>query len=187
MKTWVRMLPLAGGLGLTACGGGGEVSGTVIGLTASGLSLSNGYETITVPKDATTFAFPTDVEEGKAYAVVVVTQPTGLRCSVSNGTGTGTASATAASTSVSVACLPVWSISGTVSGLTRSGLVLNNGYEDIVVAAGALSFAFPTQLPTGSSYRVTVTTQPTLQSCSVSRAEDVVGSEPVSDVAVSCN
>ncbi len=184
MKNLCKALPLAALL-LGGCGGGGAVSGTVIGLTASGLSLSNGYETIVVAKDASTFAFPTDVEDGKGYAVVVVTQPTGLRCSVSNGTGTATA--TVGTNSVSVACVPVWSLSGTVSGLTRAGLVLNNGYEDITLAAQVPSFAFPTQLPEGSTYIVTVKTRPTGQVCTVSNGEGVVAAAPVANVAVACN
>ena len=185
MRNWVEALPLAALLVLAGCGGGSTVSGTVIGLTASGLSLSNGFETLSVPKDATTFTFPTDVEDGKGYAVVVVTQPTGLRCTVSNGTGT--ASATAAATSVSVACVPVWTISGTVSGLTRSGLVLNSGYEDVAVAAQAPSFAFPTPLPGGSSYRVTISAQPTGQTCNVGNGDGVVDAAAVANVAVTCN
>lgn len=185
MNSRAKILAFGVWLILAGCGGGSEVSGTVIGLTASGLSLSNGFETISVPKDATTFAFPTDVEDGKGFAVVVVTQPTGLRCTVSNGTGTAVGGT--AATAVSVACIPVWSISGTVAGLVRDGLVLNNGYEDITVAARMPSFAFPTQLPSSASYRVTIKTQPTGQACSVANGDGVVASGPVADVAVACN
>ena len=181
----LRALCVAASIGVAGCGGGGAVSGTVLGLSGSGLSLSNGFETINVAKDATTFAFPTDVEDGKAFAVVVVTQPSGLRCTVSNGTGT--ASATAATTSVSVSCVPVWTVSGTVRGVLRAGLVLNNGYEDIPVAAGAPTFAFPTPLPSGSTYRVTVKTSPSAQVCAVSSGEGEVLDSAVANVAVSCN
>lgn len=178
----IALLPM---LLLGGCGGGGEVSGTITGLTADGLSLSNGYETITVAKDASTFVFPTDVDDGKTYSVVVVSQPNELRCSVSNGTGT--ASATVVVPPVLVSCIPVWSVSGTVSGLFSSGLVLNNGVDDITVAAGAPSFAFPTQLTTGSTYRVTVKTQPSQQSCRVSNGDGQVDSAAVADVAVACD
>lgn len=184
MKSLCKAFPLAALL-LVGCGGGGEINGTVTGLTASGLSLSNGFETITVAKDATRFNFPTEVEDGNGYAVVVVTQPTGLRCTVSNGSGT--VSGSIAPPTVSVSCVAAWSISGRISGLARSGLVLSNGAEDVAIAANAASFAFPTQLVSGASYSVTIKTQPVLGRCSVSNGEGVVGSEAVSDVIVSCN
>jgi hypothetical protein len=170
---------------LSACGGGSEIGGTVLGLTAPGLTLSDGYETISVAEDATSFSFPTVVDEGKGYAVVVVTQPSGLRCSIANGTGTATATGTVSG--VSVGCVPVWIVSGTLTGVAASGLVLNNGYEDIGIAAFASSFAFPTALAPGSSYLVVVKTAPLGQVCSVVNGEGTVGDAPVSDVAVRCN
>ena len=184
MNSLCKALPLAALLLLVGCGGGGEISGTVTGLTADGLSLSNGSETITVAKDATRFSFPTEVEDGNGYAVVVVTQPTGLRCTVSNGSGT--VSGGIAPPAVSVSCVAAWSLSGRVNGLSRSGLVLSNGAEDIAIAANAASFAFPTQLVSGASYSVTVKTQPLLGRCAVSNGEGVVGSEAVSNLIVTC-
>jgi RNase P/RNase MRP subunit p29 len=184
MATANRHLSLVAVVLLAGCGGGGEISGTVTGLTASGLSLSNGFETIDVAKDATRFAFPTEVEDGNGYAVVVVTQPTGLRCTVSNGSGS--VSGGLAPPAATVNCVAAWSISGRVNGLSRSGLVLANGSEDITIAANAASFAFATQLPGGASYSVTVRTQPALQRCTVGNGDGVVGQEAVSDVLVSC-
>jgi len=184
MRAAIKHLSLAAAALLAGCGGGGEITGTVTGLTATGLSLSNGFETIDVAKDATRFAFPTKVEDGSGYAVVVVTQPTGLRCTVSNGSGT--VSGGLAPPTVTVTCVAAWSISGRVNGLSRSGLVLANGSEDIAIAANATSFAFATQWPSGASYSVTVKTQPGLQRCTVSNGDGVVGQQAVSDVVVSC-
>ena len=184
MNAAIRPVSLVAAVLLAGCGGGGEISGTVTGLTASGLSLSNGFETISVAKDETRFAFPTEVEDGNGYAVVVVTQPTGLRCTVSNGSGT--VSGGLAPPAVNVNCVQVWSISGRVNGLLRIGLVLANGTEDIAVAANAASFAFPTQLPSGASYSVTIKAQPGVQRCTVSNGDGVVGQEAVTDVVVSC-
>ncbi len=169
----------------SGCGGGSDISGTVTGLTAAGLSLSDGYETITVAKDATSFVFPTLVDDTKTYTVSVVTQPVGLRCSVANGSGTA-----ARNTDVSnvvVTCVAVYTLSGTVSGLRGNGLVLNNGSEAVGVAAEALSFAFPTALARDTIYNVTVTTQPAQQTCTVSNGDGIVGAEAVTDVAIRCN
>jgi hypothetical protein len=169
----------------SGCGGGSDISGTVTGLTVAGLTLSNGFEAISVAKDATSFAFPALVDDTKTFNVTVVTQPTGLRCTVANGSGTA-----ASNTDVSnviVTCIAVYPLSGTLSGLRRSGLVLNNGSEDVSVAAEAPSFAFPTGLASGTTYVVTVKTEPIAQVCSVSNGTGTVGSVAVANVAVSCN
>jgi len=179
-----RGMTLASAVVLAACGGG-EVGGTITGLTNAGLVLTNGSETINVAANATSFTFPTGLDDGKAYAVSVVTQPAGLQCGVTNGTGV--ASSSAVVNNVVVTCVAVFSVSGTVAGLTRAGLVLNLGGEDLAVAAPAPSFAFVTRLPTGAEYLVTVKTQPTGQACSVSSGGGVVGAVAVADVAVRCN
>lgn len=67
------------------------IGGTVSGLTAAGLVLTNGSTggTLEVAKDATSFVFANNpVVYGQTYGVTVLTNPTGLSCSVANGTGT---------------------------------------------------------------------------------------------------
>ena len=64
------------------------LGGTVSGLNADGLVLANGGQTVTVNKGGTGFAFATPIASGGGYSVTVQTQPTGLTCSVANGTGT---------------------------------------------------------------------------------------------------
>ena len=82
------------------------LGGKVSGLTADGLVLINGsnYQ-YTVPKDATSWAFPSAIEYGSAYGVSVLTQPTSgqLFCSVSNPIGE---MGDAAITNVDVSCVP---------------------------------------------------------------------------------
>jgi len=63
------------------------VGGTIAGLTASGLVLANGTDSVSVAANATSFVLPTALTPGTSYNVVVETQPTGLACSVANGGG----------------------------------------------------------------------------------------------------
>lgn len=81
-----------------------------------------------------------------------------------------------------------YTIGGVVSGLTGSGLILqNNGGGNLgVLADGA--FTFTTGLGSGSAYAVTVKTQPSspAQNCVVARGTGTVGVANVTDVAVSC-
>lgn len=172
---------------LAACGGGGSgflISGTVIGLSASGLTVTNGTDTIAIAADATMFQFPTALAETTGYVVSVVTQPSGSSCSVVNGVGTVDSIDI---DNVVIDCVPTFSISGTLSGVTAAGLVLADGVDRIDIAPGSVSFAFPTPLVQGSAYSVTVTTEPVGQSCSVANGSGTVGAAAITDIAVSCD
>ena len=59
-----------------------------------------------------------------------------------------------------------YSITGTVSGLASTGLVLQNGDESLAITSNG-NFRFPTGAANGASYSVTVKTQPSGQVCSV--------------------
>lgn len=81
-----------------------------------------------------------------------------------------------------------YTVGGTVTGLSGSGLVLeNNGGDDLTVAASG-SFTFATALMTGANYAVTVKTQPTnpAQTCTLSNASGTAASSNITNVAVSC-
>lgn len=83
---------------------------------------------------------------------------------------------------------PTYTIGGTVSGLTGSGLILqNNGGNNLAISNGA--FSFTTALATGAAYVVTVLTPPTgpSQTCTVvTNGSGTVGAANVTNVAVLC-
>ena len=62
---------------------------------------------------------------------------------------------------------PSYTVGGTVSGLTGSGLVLQDSAGGTFSVSGNGSFAFATALASGDSYAVTVMTQPSNQTCIV--------------------
>ncbi len=165
------------------------VSGTVVGLQGSGLTLAMpGQSNLPVAPGATSFAFPTPMMSGTSYAVTVATQPSGQVCTVGGGAGSmGGANVT----NVVVNCSAnQFLVGGTVSGLAGSGLVLSMaGQADLSVPAGATSFAFGAPMATGSAYSVAVKTQPRSppQTCTVANAAGTMGSASVTDVAVSCS
>jgi 6-phosphogluconolactonase len=82
-----------------------------------------------------------------------------------------------------------FTIGGEVSGLQGAGLVLQNaaGDERAVTANGV--FVFPAALAKGSSYAVTVKTQPSgpSQTCSATRGSGTVGDANVTDISVVCS
>lgn len=64
-----------------------SVGGTVTGLVGPLVLQNNGTENITIIADGS-FTFATRALSGSAYDVVVITQPPGQSCEVSNGAGT---------------------------------------------------------------------------------------------------
>ena len=176
---------------LAACFGGGGGGGTatytigvtVTGLTGSGLVLQNNdADDLTITADGS-FTFATAMANGSGYNVAVLTQPVSQTCSVSNATGTVSGVDV---TNVSVVCVFNYTVGGTVSGLTGTGLVLqNNGTDDLTIAVDG-DFAFATAMADGSGYSVTVLTQPTGQVCPVSGGSGTLSGSDVADIAVTC-
>jgi hypothetical protein len=132
-----------------------------------------------------TFTFATPVASGAAYNVTVLTQPAGpwQTCTVASPTGTmGGADVTLAVTCVT----NTYSIGGTVSGLSGSGLVLrNNGGDNLSISASG-TFTFATKIASGATYAVTILTHPSGQYCSVTNASGTVDGANVTNVTVSC-
>jgi RNase P/RNase MRP subunit p29 len=160
------------------------LGGTISGLTAAGLVLANGSDTLTVAANATTFTFDKPVAYSSAYAVGVASQPAGMTCSVANGTGTMPA---ANVTNVAVTCSTLaFTVSGTISGLTQAGLVLANGADHLTVPANATAFTMPQSVVSGQAYAVTVQTQPVGQTCAVANGSGIMGSGNVTGIVVSC-
>jgi hypothetical protein len=161
-----------------------SLGGTITGLNGNGLVLANGSDTLTVALNATTFTMPNKVPYASTYAVMVMTQPAGLTCTVSNGSGTMPA---ANVTNVSVTCSDqAYTLGGMITGLTTDGLVLANGTDTVTVPANATSFMLPTPVAFSSSYAVVVKTQPTGLTCTVSNGTGIMPAANVTNVAVTC-
>lgn len=80
---------------------------------------------------------------------------------------------------------PTYAVGGSVSGLTGSLTLLNNGGDARTITANG-TFAFATSLAANAAYAVTVQTQPTNQLCTVTNGSGTIGSAAVTNVAVAC-
>ncbi|HEX7769493.1 MAG TPA: GEVED domain-containing protein, partial [Dokdonella sp.] len=79
-----------------------------------------------------------------------------------------------------------YTVGGSVSGLTGSGLALSlNGAENLPLAANGV-FTFATELSDGASYAVTVATQPAGETCVVANGSGTISGADVTNVAVTC-
>ena len=188
-------------LALAACGGGGgggssspppppttySIGGSVTGLSGAGLVLQdNGGDNLAVSASGS-FTFATKVNSGASYNVTVLTQPAGQTCTVASGSGTASGNVT----NVAVSCASSGSsvtIGGSVTGLTGTGLVLqDNGGDNLSVTQNG-AFTFKTALASGKPYAVTVLTQPTSpsQTCTVANGTGTTATSNVTTVAVTC-
>jgi hypothetical protein len=164
------------------------IGGTVSGLLGTGLILQdNGGDSLTITQNGS-FTFKTPVTgPTDAYAVTVLTQPTGPLqiCTVTNGSGTATANVT----NVSVTCVLAYTIGGNVTGLTGTGLILqNSGAEQLPITANG-AFTFKNPVPTGFAYTVSIYAQPTgpVQTCVITPSTATgTATANVTNVTVNC-
>jgi len=170
---------------------GGSVSWPSSGVSGSVTLATNG-ESAPVTFPAKTFTFPTKLATGTTYNISVSKQPTGGTCTVTSG-GSGKIGSSNI-TNVVVTCKATapstFSIGGSVSWPSSgvSGTVtLGTNSESVNVTFPNTSFTFPTKLATGTSYNITVTTQPTGGTCTVTTdASGKIGSANITDVVVTC-
>jgi 6-phosphogluconolactonase (cycloisomerase 2 family) len=200
-----RAFACAALLSLAACSGGVSstntsasvtayeftVGGTVAGLSGSSLALqNNGADTLNVGGNGS-FTFPTSLISGDSYNITVLTQPSAPNqtCVVTNGSGTvGTADIS----SVTVVCTTKTSaldtIGGYAAGVLGAGLVLqDNGGDNLAISANG-AFTFPTALPSGTPYSVSVLSPPInpYQNCVITQGAGTTGGDDVTDISVSC-
>jgi hypothetical protein len=165
------------------------IGGVVRNLSGSGLILrNNGADDRTIDA-AGAFTFATPLPPGVRYEVTIAAQPRDpmQTCSIQNATGVVGAGNVE---NIVVDCATRgFRIRGRVSDLEGSGLVLqNNGADDLPIASNG-RFTFPSTLPTGSPYNVTVARQPSnpRQSCEVRDGSGTVRNRDVGDVRVRCD
>jgi hypothetical protein len=164
------------------------VGGTVSGLNGSGLVLrNNGGDDLAIASNGS-FTFATELASGSTYEVTVATQPTNppQTCTVADGSGTGAGTSIR---TVKVTCATAaFPIRGTVTGLEGKGLVLqNNGGDDVQVETSG-GFVFPTAIPSGGQYRVTVRTPPAnpTQACSIENGSGTVTTAEITNIVIRC-
>ncbi len=181
-----RLAAIGASLALAGCGqdwSGGDpffpIGGTVSGLSGTVVLQNNGIDDLSVAADGR-FTFPLSIANGSDYDVRVRGQPTGQLCTVTNGAGT----ASGRVTSIAVSCQSNPTIGGTVSGLTGTVILQNNGGNSLATATNG-PFTFTTSIPPGAAYSVAVQTQPAGQTCTVTNGAGIANGN-VTNVTVLC-
>src|SRR5271169_5071598 len=152
-------------------------AGAVLGLQAAGSSLSvtvNGTVVISATDTTFTGGAPGLMTNAAAHAAAWAggsgAAPSGSAFGSGSGSGTQT---------------PTYSVGGTVSGLSGTVVLQDNGGDTLSVSANG-SFTFATSLVAGAPYSVTVASSPSGQACTAANASGTVGSANVTSVTVSC-
>ena len=174
------------GVGTNSSASTFTVGGTISGLSGTVVLENNGGNDLSTSANGA-FAFSTPLAQGAAYNVTVQTNPSGQTCTVANPSGTVAA---ANVTNVSVTCVtqtppPTFTVGGTISGLSGTVVLENNGGNDLSTSANG-AFAFSTPLAQGAAYNVTVKTNPSGQTCTVANPSGTVAAANVTNVSVTC-
>jgi hypothetical protein len=141
------------------------ISVAVTGLTGTLVMQDSKLETLTFTTNNTQ-TFPTGYTSGSAYQVRVKTQPAGQTCTLSsNAVGTITANVTVTATCTTNTTNDTISVA--VSGLTGT-LGVQDSKGDTLTFTTNNTQPFATSYASGSTYSVTVLTQPAGQTCTLS-------------------
>ncbi|MDY0975213.1 hypothetical protein SOM61_09570 [Massilia sp. CFBP9012] len=199
-------LALALAAGLAGCGGSDKaefvVKGTITGIVYPGAVLTtNGMEIAiappATPRATVSFSFPNTLEYGDVYDVAFKSFPANQKCDTPQGSfdNRRDTAGRLAEINITFACaVDIYTIGGTVSGLTADGLVLANGstggtFSIAKPAAGVttpISYVFAGAVEYDQTYGVTVLTQPTGQVCTVANATGTMKAANVTNINVTC-
>ncbi|HUW75535.1 MAG TPA: DUF3443 family protein [Gallionella sp.] len=162
------------------------IGGAVSGLSGSQVTLlDNGGNNTPISANGS-FVFSTPIANGSAYSVTVGSQPSGQTCWVTYGSGTVSS---ANITNVAVVCssaASTYSVSAIVTGLlSNTSVVLQDNSADNLTFTANGTANFSTTLSNGSTYHVTVLTQPTGETCTVTNGSGTISGANVT-VSVAC-
>ena len=140
------------------------ISVAVTGLTGTLVMQDDKSDNLTFTTNSTQ-TFATSYASGSTYTVSVKTQPTGQTCTLSsNATGTITSNITVTATCTTSSAN--YTISVKTTGLSGT-LVVQDDKADTLTFTTNTTQKFASTYPSGSTYAVTVKTQPTGQTCTL--------------------
>jgi hypothetical protein len=171
------------------CAAAPALSGTVAGLAPNATVLLTDGGSQQLVSGSGPYAFTDTFAPGAIYQVSVVTQPVGQTCAVANATGTFDGNGDPIN-NVSVTCTTNGTVGGMVSGLAAGAtLTLTDGSTTLAVTANG-GFVFSDLYAAGAPYAVSVTGQPSGQTCTIVGGTGLgnldAGDDAVTSVNITC-
>ena len=167
---------------------GSSYTAPVLGLSSNG-SLDSLTLTTPLPTTDTVYTFTNKLAYGSSFNLAVTdAAPKGgpgvPLCVLDSASGT----VGPADVILTLTCsADNFSLGGTITGLTGSGLVLqNNGAGDTPITSAG-PFTMADLVPKDSGYNVTVKNQPIGQICLVTNGSGTMGTTNIASVSISCN
>lgn len=166
-----------------------SIGGTVAGLAGTLVLQDSRGEQIALTANGT-FALPTLMASGQKYRVTIFEQPTApsQTCAIINDSGEGEVTDDDIK-GIEIECATnQFAVGGQIWGLLGSGLTLENNGGDALPIEVDGDFLFPTLVPSGAPYHVTISSQPTRpwQLCSVLSGGGMIGARDALDAFVAC-
>jgi hypothetical protein len=177
MKSFLLVAIVVAIAALTACGGGSmagtttpppqtyTISVAVTGLAGGNLVLQDDAGKELTFTSNTSQTFPNSYSSGSQYSVTLVSQPAAENCAAAGNTS-GTVQS---NITITVACAPIsstFNLSVAVTGLTGT-LVVHDSQNDALTFGSNGTQTFATPYASGSTYSVTIQTQPSGQTCTL--------------------
>jgi hypothetical protein len=162
MATWLSVFILF----LTGIAHAATLSGTVSGLLAGRSVVISSGSNLAIVKTDGVF----QITDGGPLVIKI--QPSGQLCTVESTT---------------VSCFVAYNVSGTITGLTASGLVLRLNSSTQIIPVNATSFKFATTFISGAPYSVKIGIAPAGLYCLVTNGTGIINSANVTNVAVTCD
>ncbi len=163
-----------------SCANTYTVGGTVTGLSGIVDLQTGSSERISVSANGS-FQFPTAIVAG-SYSAQVVAQPVGQICTMTRANGIVL---DAKVTQIAVTCTTnTYTVGGDIGGLNGTVVLQNNDKDNHLVSTNG-SFTFSSRIAHGSAYTVKVLTQPTGQTCSVTK-DTGIATANITQIVVTC-
>lgn len=158
---------------------GGEATGLGDGTVTLEL---NGDEPLDIESDGA-FEFSTELESGESYTVSIVSEPDDRNCALDNASGSVDDSDIG---NVQLDCVSLHTVGGEASGIGDEPVSLElNGDETLDIESDG-SFEFDTEVESGESYSVSITSEPDEQSCTLENETGTIDDDDVTDVSLEC-
>jgi len=165
---------------------GGEVSGLA---DSNSVVLQNNLSDDLMVSSNGMFTFDQGLIDMQDYSVTVLEQPVSpnQQCNINNALGIVDLKNIS---NIEVSCETIqYTVGGVVSGLDDGNqlTIQNNGANPLLITSNG-SFDFSMPLDDGSSYEISVLTQPSnpIQACRIDQAEGLLSGNNVTDVQVTC-
>lgn len=166
---------------------GGTVSGLAGGTLRLSLTHGGPATTIEVTSNGDYDFDPERVADGDSYVVSIAAQPAGQLCSLVNQSGTANGPVDDVDVTCSGITPTTFSVGGTISGLTGTGLEIEQGPSNRVSPTpGSTTFTLPVEYADGDVYDVGISAQPAGQTCVITRSHGRVDAADLTSIEVEC-